>query len=173
MRPFDRHDKQPISVWFVQRWNVATITDRCVKLSYAFERFCAAIKYFTYFRKSSVYLILISARCHSYKHDDFLLLWSQNVKEHDTHVSRKSCIIQPIQWRLQNSWSVSTFVCHMHQTFSQTFSLKTYCVYEDTSKYGFVGYKEVRVFNSSRPYKVAKKTQFNITTLYEYSMSNL
>ncbi len=27
--------------------------------------------------------------------------------------------IQPIQWRLWNSWSVSTFVCHMHQTFSQ------------------------------------------------------
>ncbi len=34
--------------------------------------------------------------------------------------TRKSCIIiQPIRWRLQNSFSVSNFVCHMHQTFSQ------------------------------------------------------
>ncbi len=37
MRPFDRHNKQPITVRFVQhhvsgRGNVATITDRCVKL---------------------------------------------------------------------------------------------------------------------------------------------
>ncbi len=41
MRPFDRHVKQPITVRFVQRHvsgrgNVATITDRCVKLSYVF-----------------------------------------------------------------------------------------------------------------------------------------
>ncbi len=43
----------------------------------------------------------------------------QNIKERDTHVSRKSCRIQSIWWRLRNSWSVSTFVCHMHQTFSQ------------------------------------------------------
>ncbi len=43
----------------------------------------------------------------------------QNVKERDTHVSRKSCIIQPIRWRLRHSWSVSRWVCHMHQTFSQ------------------------------------------------------
>ncbi len=38
MRPFDRHVKQPITVCFVQhhvsgRGNVATIPDRCVKLS--------------------------------------------------------------------------------------------------------------------------------------------
>ncbi len=33
---------------------------------------------------------------------------SQNIKESDTHVSRKSCIIQPIQRRLLNSWSVYT-----------------------------------------------------------------
>ncbi len=37
MRPFDRHVKQPITVRFVQRHvsgrgNVATITNRCVKL---------------------------------------------------------------------------------------------------------------------------------------------
>ncbi len=59
---------------------------------------------------------------HSCKHDGFLLSWGVwrhgifvsrwNVKERDTHV------IQPIRWRLRNSWSVSTFVCHMHQTFS-------------------------------------------------------
>ncbi len=41
MRPFGRHVKQPIIVCFVQRhvsWrgNVATITDRCVKLSDVF-----------------------------------------------------------------------------------------------------------------------------------------
>ncbi len=41
MRPFDRHVKQPITVRFVQRHvsgrgNVATITDRCVKLSDVF-----------------------------------------------------------------------------------------------------------------------------------------
>ncbi len=35
------------------------------------------------------------------------------------HVSWKSCIIQSIRGRLWNSWSVSTFVCHMHQKFSQ------------------------------------------------------
>ncbi len=55
MRPFDLHVKQPITVRFVQRHvpgrgNVATITDRCVKLSDVFERFYAAnFKYFTYF----------------------------------------------------------------------------------------------------------------------------
>ncbi len=32
----------------------------------------------------------------------------QNVKECDTQVSRKSCIIQSIRWRLRNSWSVSS-----------------------------------------------------------------
>ncbi len=41
MRPFDWHVKQPITVRFVQRHvsgrgNVATITDRCVKLSDVF-----------------------------------------------------------------------------------------------------------------------------------------
>ncbi len=41
MRPFDRHVKQPITVCYVQRHvsvrsNVATITDRCVKLSDVF-----------------------------------------------------------------------------------------------------------------------------------------
>ncbi len=41
MRPFDRYVKQPITVSFVQRHvsgrgNVATITDRCVKLSDVF-----------------------------------------------------------------------------------------------------------------------------------------
>ncbi len=41
MRPFDRHVKQPITVCFIQphvlvRGNVATITDRCVKLSDVF-----------------------------------------------------------------------------------------------------------------------------------------
>ncbi len=41
MMPFDRHIKQPITVSFVQshisgRVNVATITDRCVKLSDVF-----------------------------------------------------------------------------------------------------------------------------------------
>ncbi len=44
---------------------------------------------------------------------------AQKVKECDTHVSRKSCIIQPIRRRLRHSWSVSRKVCHMHQTFSQ------------------------------------------------------
>ncbi len=39
----------------------------------------------------------------------------RNVKECDTHVFRKSCIIKPIRRRLRNSWSVSTFVYHMHQ----------------------------------------------------------
>ncbi len=38
----------------------------------------------------------------------------QNIKEWDTHVSRKSCIIQPIRWWLRNSWSVSTFMCRMN-----------------------------------------------------------
>ncbi len=50
-------------------------------------------------------------------HGLFVSRW--NVKEHDTHVSRKSCIIQQIRGRLRNSWRVSTFVFHMHQTFSQ------------------------------------------------------
>ncbi len=41
MRPFDRDVKQPITVRFVQRHvsgrgNVATITNRCVKLSDVF-----------------------------------------------------------------------------------------------------------------------------------------
>jgi len=36
-----------------------------------------------------------------------------------TKVSRKSWIIQPIRLRLQSSWSVSHFVCQIHQTFSQ------------------------------------------------------
>ncbi len=41
MRPFDQHVKQPITVRFVQRHvsgrgNVATIADRCVKLSDVF-----------------------------------------------------------------------------------------------------------------------------------------
>ncbi len=43
MRPFDQHVKQPITVCFVQRHvsghgNVATITDRCVKLSDVFYK---------------------------------------------------------------------------------------------------------------------------------------
>ncbi len=50
-------------------------------------------------------------------HAIFVSRW--NVKERDTHISQKSCIIQPIRWWLRNSWSVSTFVCHMHQMFSQ------------------------------------------------------
>ncbi len=45
-------------------------------------------------------------------------LFSGRTLKNATHVSRKSCIIRPIRWRLRNSWSVSTFVCHMHQTFS-------------------------------------------------------
>ncbi len=41
MRPFDQDVKQPITVRFIQRHvsgrgNVATITDRCVKLSDVF-----------------------------------------------------------------------------------------------------------------------------------------
>ncbi len=41
MRPFDQHVKQPITIRFFQRHvlvrgNVATITDRCVKLSDVF-----------------------------------------------------------------------------------------------------------------------------------------
>ncbi len=55
MRPFDRHVKQPITVRFIQNHvlgggNVATITDRCVKISDVFKRFYAAnFKYFAYF----------------------------------------------------------------------------------------------------------------------------
>ncbi len=47
----------------------------------------------------------------------FFFTW--NIKEHYTHVSQKSCIIQPIRWRLRNSWSVSIFVCRRHQMFSK------------------------------------------------------
>ncbi len=43
----------------------------------------------------------------------------RNVKERDTHVSLKSCIIQPIRWRLRHYWRVFKKVCHMPQTFSQ------------------------------------------------------
>ncbi len=43
----------------------------------------------------------------------------QNIKECDTHVTRKSYIFQPIHRRLWNSWSVSNFVCDTDQTFSQ------------------------------------------------------
>ncbi len=59
MMPFDRHVKQPITVHFVQchvsgRGNVATISNRCVKLADVLQRLYAAnFKYFTYFWKSS------------------------------------------------------------------------------------------------------------------------
>ncbi len=50
----------------------------------------------------------------------FIFISRRNVKERNTHTpSRKFCRIQPIRWWLQNSWSVSNFVCHMHQMFSQ------------------------------------------------------
>ncbi len=55
MGPFDGHVKQPITVRFIQRHvsgcgNVATVSDRCVKLSDVFSRFYAMnFKYFTYF----------------------------------------------------------------------------------------------------------------------------
>ncbi len=113
-----------------------------------------------------------------------------------THVSRKSCIIQPIRRRLRHSWSDSTFVCHMHQAFSQRsvgvtseaetriqntvarvfflsclFSLKAYCVYEDTSKDGVIGHKVVCVFNHSRPFKMAKKKKLSLT--FPRSMSTV
>ncbi len=43
----------------------------------------------------------------------------QNVKERYTHISQKSCKILPIPRLCRISWSVSNFVWHMHQTFSQ------------------------------------------------------
>ncbi len=120
------HVKQPITVCFVQlyvseRGSVATIT--IIELDYGFERlYTANFKYFTYFWKSSIYLTLITVRCHICKHDDFFRegAWRHGIfKEHDRHVSRKSCRIQPIRGRLRHSWSVSRWVSHMHQMFSQ------------------------------------------------------
>ncbi len=43
-----------------------------------------------------------------WRHGIFVSRW--NLKERVTHVSRKSCIIQQIRWRLRSSWSVSTFI---------------------------------------------------------------
>ncbi len=54
-----------------------------------------------------------------WRHSIFVPRW--NIKERNTHVSRKSCIIQPIRRRLRHYWSVSRYVYHMHQTFSQRF----------------------------------------------------
>ncbi len=57
-------------------------------------------------------MILITAHRHSCKHSIFVT--RRNLKERDTCVSQKSCLIQPIQWWLHNSWSVSNCVCRMH-----------------------------------------------------------
>ncbi len=61
-----------------------------------FDSMPQTFKYFTYFWKSSVYLILISVCRHSCKHDGFLLSWGdwrhgifvsrRNVKERDTRL---------------------------------------------------------------------------------------
>ncbi len=40
-----------------------------------------------------------------WRHSIFVPRW--NIKERNTHVSRKSCIIQPIRRRLRHYWSVS------------------------------------------------------------------
>ncbi len=105
MMPFDRHVQEPITVCFVQchvsvRGNVATITDRCANL------LSDKVNSRTYIKDSISHTFenpalfdpdkLLSPQFVNATIGIFVSA-GLNIKERDTHVSQKSCIIQPIR----------------------------------------------------------------------------
>ncbi len=101
------------------RGNVTTIADWCVNLWDVFLKILCRERMDTFENPALIWsweafvVTVVNTTAFFFwegvwRHGIFVSRW--NLKERVTHVSRKSCIIQQIRWRLRSSWSVSTFI---------------------------------------------------------------
>ncbi len=110
MSLFDRHVKQPITVCFVQRYvsgrgNVSTKTDRVWNSRMYFnDSMPWTLIISQTFENPALTFVVTFVNTTAFFFREGVFVSRRNVKVRDTHISQKSCIIQPIRRWLWHSW---------------------------------------------------------------------